>query len=93
MEKETSSAVESTAPAIETDSKSETTKTKTKTKIKAKVKSEFESLAESYAKNYPNVRVFHITTDKQVFFEKDKNLALLHQASLGGGEVVTINIK
>lgn len=91
MEKETSSAVESTAPAIEnTDSKSETTKTKTK--AKAKVKSEFESLAERYAKNYPNVRVFHITTDKQVFFEKDKNLALLHQASLGGGEVVTINL-
>ncbi|MEG1763345.1 MAG: hypothetical protein RR256_07040, partial [Bacteroidales bacterium] len=35
-----------------------------------------------YLKNYPGEKVFYITSDKQVFLEKDHSLAVLHQASL-----------
>lgn len=52
----------------------------------------FKALAASYAKYYPHCKAFHITSDKQVFLDKDKNLALLHQAGLGEGEVRTINV-
>lgn len=53
----------------------------------------FETLAKRYAKAYPDCRAFHITTDRQVFLEKDKNLAQYHQKGLGGGEVRTIKVK
>ena len=51
------------------------------------------ALAESYAKAYPDCKAFHITTDRQVFLEKDKNLAQFHQKALGEGEVRTINVR
>ena len=47
-----------------------------------------------YVKAYPKERTFHVTTDKQVFLEKDLNLARLHQNSLKNGEKVqTIKVK
>lgn len=53
----------------------------------------FKALAENYAKAYPACKVFHITTDKQVFLDKDKNLAQFHQKGLGEGKVRTINVR
>lgn len=50
-------------------------------------------LAANYAEYYPECKTFHITSDRQVFLDKDKNLALLHQAGLGEGEVQTINVR
>lgn len=53
----------------------------------------FKALAEKYAKAYPDCKTFHITSDKQVFLDKDKNLAQFHQKGLGEGEVRTINVR
>lgn len=47
-----------------------------------------------YCKAYPGEKAFHVTSDRQVFLEKDKGLAVLHQNSLGNGELVqTIKVK
>ena len=47
-----------------------------------------------YVKAYPNEKAFHVTSDKQVFLEKDRGLAVLHQKSLKNGEKVqTIKVK
>ena len=53
----------------------------------------FKALAEKYAKAYPDCKAFHITSDKQVFLDKDKNLAQYHQKGLGEGEVRTVNVR
>ena len=53
----------------------------------------FQALAEKYAKAYPDCKAFHITSDRQVFLDKDKNLAQYHQKGLGEGEVRTINVR
>lgn len=45
-----------------------------------------------YIKAYPGERVFHVTSDKQVFFGKDYHLAKLHQNGLGKGQVKTYEI-
>lgn len=55
-------------------------------------KDPFKALAAHYAKAYPKCRAFHITSDMQVFLDHDLNLAQCHQATLGEGEVRTINI-
>lgn len=47
-----------------------------------------------YAKAYPGERAFHVTSDNQVFLERDRGLAVLHQNSLGNDEKVqTVKIK
>lgn len=47
-----------------------------------------------YEKAYPEEKAFHVTSDKQVFLEKDRGLAILHQNSLKNGEKVqTIKVK
>ena len=47
-----------------------------------------------YKKAYPKEKAFHVTSDKQVFLEKDRGLAMLHQRSLGNGEnIQTISLK
>lgn len=47
-----------------------------------------------YAKAYPKEKAFYVTSDKQVFFEKDRNLAVMHQNSLASEEKVqTIKVK
>lgn len=49
---------------------------------------------EPYLKAYPGERTFHVTSDKQVFLEKDLNLARFHQRGLKNGEKVqTIKVK
>ena len=49
---------------------------------------------ESYRKAYPKEKAFHVTTDKQVFLEKDLSLARLHQRGLKNeGKVQTIKVK
>lgn len=47
-----------------------------------------------YKKAYPEEKAFHVTSDRQVFLEKDRGLAVLHQKSLKNGEKVqTIKVK
>lgn len=60
---------------------------------KSKPSVEMEKLAKEYAKQYPSCDAFHFTSDGQVFLGKDRGLALLHQKTLGKGEVTTINVK
>lgn len=49
---------------------------------------------ESYRKAYPKEKAFHVTTDNQVFLEKDLSLARLHQRGLKNeGKVQTIKVK
>lgn len=54
----------------------------------------YETLARRYAKYYPSCKVFHITTDKQVFLEENESAARFHQRTiLGGGEIKSIKVK
>ncbi len=50
------------------------------------------ALAKGYAKLYPKNKTFHITSDKQVFLDKDKGLADLHQHGLKEGKVTTVTL-
>ena len=59
-----------------------------------KGKTKVELLVERYAKAYPREKVFHVTSDMQVFLARDKNLAELHQKSLEKDEKIqTIKVK
>ena len=59
-----------------------------------KTKTREEILIEQYAKVYPKEKLFHVTSDMQVFLAKDKNLAELHQRGLANEEKIrTIKIK
>ncbi len=61
---------------------------------KPKATKDIPPFLESYVKAYPKETVFHVTSDKQVFLEKDLNLARFHQRSLKTeGEVQTIKVK
>ncbi|MCB6971828.1 MULTISPECIES: hypothetical protein [Butyricimonas] len=64
-------------------------------KIKEKeTKTKEEILIEQYAKAYPKEKLFHVTSDMQVFLAKDKNLAELHQRGLENEEKIrTIKVK
>lgn len=54
----------------------------------------YEELAKEYTKHYPGNDTFHITTDKQVFLQDDRNLAVLHQNTLKTDEKVhSITVK
>lgn len=47
-----------------------------------------------YVEAYPHNRTFHVTSDRMVFLEGDRGLAVMHQNSLPGGEnVETYKIK
>lgn len=47
-----------------------------------------------YANAYPKEKAFHVTSDRQVFLERDRGLAVLHQTSLDNGEKIqTIKVK
>jgi hypothetical protein len=52
----------------------------------------FTKLAKEYALLYPGNKTFHITSDRQVFLEKDKGLADLHQRGLKDGKVTTVKV-
>ena len=49
-----------------------------------------------YMPNYPNNKVWHITTDNSVFLERDLSIAKAHQLKLNEdknrGEVLTIKL-
>lgn len=61
---------------------------------KSKATRDIPPFLESYMKAYPKETAFHVTSDKQVFLEKDLNLARFHQRSLKTeGEVQTIKVK
>lgn len=51
----------------------------------------FVKLAKEYAPLYPENKVFHITSDKQVFLAKDKGLAQLHQRGKEG-QLTTVKL-
>lgn len=61
-------------------------------KVKKAAKAKFPAFLEGYIKSYPDEKAFHVTSDRQVFLDKDYNLAKLHQNSLGKGELKTYNI-
>lgn len=47
-----------------------------------------------YVKAYPGEKAFHVTSDHQVFLEKNKSLAVFHQKSINSSEKVqTIKVK
>lgn len=47
---------------------------------------------EPYLQRYSGEKVFHVTSDRQVFLDKNHHLARLHQESLGKGKLKTYNI-
>lgn len=62
------------------------------TRPAASRKPAYPAFLESYVKAYPNEKVFHVTSDRQVFLDKDYHMAKVHQRSLGKGEITTYNI-
>ena len=61
---------------------------------KSKGNKDIPSFLESYLKAYPKEKAFHVTSDNQVFLEKDLSLARLHQRELKNeGKVQTIKVK
>lgn len=81
-------------PAAEAEEQVEA-KTKAKESAKTDVKPKKASMPkwlEAYAKRYPSAKVFHVTSDRQVFLDKDYHLAKLHQRNLGKGEIRSYNI-
>lgn len=63
-------------------------------KIQTEITPKMEKLIAEYHKAYPGEKAFHVTSDNQVFLERDRGLAVLHQNSLGNDEKVqTVKIK
>ena len=104
--KNTAKAVETKAPAevenptpaaeqAEVGQQSEVEPTETPAPAKGRKqpkKTEAPDFLKGYTKAYPKEKVFHVTTDKQVFLGKDYSLAKAHQNSLGKGEITTYNL-
>ncbi len=67
-------------------------KTPTEKPAAEKEDSALTKLAKEYRKLYPGNKTFHITSDRQVFLDKDKGLADLHQRGLNDGKVTPITI-
>lgn len=51
----------------------------------------FVKLAKEYAKQYPENKIFYITSDLQVFLAKSKDMARLHQRGREG-QVTTVKL-
>lgn len=99
MSKETQTPEQKEAAAAEKaaaeQAKAELEATKKAFAEQAKAKKEpYTQLAEQYAKSYPENKVFHITTDKQVFLSNNLSAAQNHQKTIGDGKgsVTTINL-
>ncbi len=59
-----------------------------------KAKATIPDFLKEYVDAYPHNRTFHVTSDRMVFLEGDRGLAVMHQNSLPGGEnVETYKIK
>lgn len=86
---------EQTGQKEESQNKVDTPDSKTKKKKAGNTQErKIPEILEPYIKAYPKERTFHVTTDKQVFLEKDLNLARLHQRRLKNGEKIqTIKVK
>lgn len=91
--KEVDSPEKKTAPAPDTAGEAQPRKAVKAAFEQPRKADPLKVLAANYAEYYPECKTFHITSDRQVFLDKDKNLALLHQAGLGEGEVRTINVR
>lgn len=63
-----------------------------KAKAKLSKKQQLPDFMAAYVKSYPGEKVFHVTSDRQVFLDKDYHLAKMHQRSLGKGEIKTYNV-
>lgn len=88
-EKIQETAKENTNPTIPEDKKS-----KGKAMEKESKEDKIPAYLRPYAKAYPGEKAFHVTSDHQVFLEKNKNLAVLHQKSVDSNErVQTIKVK
>lgn len=55
-------------------------------------KKSFPDFLTGHINRYPAEKVFHVTSDRQVFLDKDYHLAKLHQRNLGKGEIKSYNI-
>lgn len=63
-------------------------------KTPRKAKATIPDFLKEYVDAYPHNRTFHVTSDRMVFLEGDRGLAVMHQNSLPGGEnVETYKIK
>ena len=59
-----------------------------------KAKATIPDFLKEYVDAYPHNRTFYVTSDRMVFLEGDRGLAVMHQNSLPGGEnVETYKIK
>ncbi|MGL5683591.1 MAG: hypothetical protein ACRDDZ_11165 [Marinifilaceae bacterium] len=58
-----------------------------------KKRSKFEVLVDDYAKAYPKEKRFYVSSDGQVFFERDKNMAQYHQSGLSEGKLCLIDVE
>lgn len=86
---ETIKTKENTNPTIPADKKSNREATE-----KGNNEDKIPAYLRPYAKAYPGEKAFHVTSDHQVFLEKNKNLAVLHQKSINSNEKVqTIKVK
>ncbi len=64
------------------------------TKAPRKATATIPDFLKGYVEAYPHNRTFHVTSDRMVFLEGDRGLAVMHQNSLPGGEnVATYKIK
>lgn len=64
------------------------------TKAPRKATATIPDFLKEYVDAYPHNRTFHVTSDRMVFLEGDRGLAVMHQNSLPGGEnVATYKIK
>lgn len=63
-------------------------------KAPKKAKATIPDFLKEYVEAYPHNRTFHVTTDRMVFLEGDRGLAVMHQNSLpGGGSPETYKIR
>ncbi|MEG1573223.1 MAG: hypothetical protein RR328_06685 [Bacteroidales bacterium] len=69
------------APITEVENQTTIVETPKEKKIE-KDAEKLPSFIKSYAKSYPKEKVFYVSSDQQVFLEKDYSLAVLHQNSL-----------
>lgn len=86
---ETATASETTAAE---ESEAEGKAAGKKTAGKAEEYKRVPDFLEPYLQRYSGEKVFHVTSDRQVFLDKNHHLARLHQESLGKGKLKTYNI-
>ena len=80
------------APTIDPNEAQKAPETK-KNEEKGKAGDVLPEFLAPYRKAYPKCRAFHVTSDRMVFLESDRNAALVHQQSLGEGTVETFKMK